>query len=471
MITPARPDDTEGVRLSLADGVATLTLHNPRRKNAITPPMWGELAEAFRWMAHDEAVRTVVVTGAGDDFCSGADLSEGPKVHATAYMRYINEGPLALHALSKPTIARVDGIAAGAGLNLALGCDLVVASDRARFSEIFAKRALSIDYGGSWLLPHRVGLAKAKELALLAPIIDAAEAERIGLVNRVVPDAELDQVVDEWASRLAAGPPIALAVTKRMVNRSFEQTFEQALRVASSALRVRRVGIWVGSGDWSSITSQLVYDAETGSFSSSNELLNRLDSAIRWGGKSNFVDIPTDCPQRDERQGWTGDIAVFASTAAYQFDMSRFFDKWLRDVSAEQSRGGGIPMVVPRAGDKWPVLPTACWGDSCVLVPWAEYLARGDLDLLRRQYPTMKRFLRAAKRWAGRRPCAWLPDRSGQTLDSALLHVSQSLSCTNHGQDFPESGASGRAAGAYEAGSSALTSPCPQSGVVPCVPG
>jgi Alpha-L-rhamnosidase N-terminal domain./Bacterial alpha-L-rhamnosidase. len=140
---------------------------------------------------------------------------------------------------------------------------------------------------------------------------------------------------------------------------------------------------------------------EAGTFTSSNELLNRLDDAIRWGGKSNFVDIPTDCPQRDERQGWTGDTAVFASTAAYHFDMTRFFDKWLRDVSAEQSRGGGIPMVVPRAGDKWPVLPTACWGDACVLVPWAEYLARGDVELLRRQYPTMKRFLRAAKRWAG----------------------------------------------------------------------
>lgn len=140
---------------------------------------------------------------------------------------------------------------------------------------------------------------------------------------------------------------------------------------------------------------------ETGTFESSNPMLNQLDHNIRWGGRSNFVDIPTDCPQRDERQGWTGDIAVFASTAAYQFDTSRFLDKWLRDLSAEQGRGGGIPMVVPRAGDRWPTLATACWGDSCVLVPWAEYLARGDLALLRRQYPTMKRFLRAAKRWAG----------------------------------------------------------------------
>ncbi|WP_280222526.1 family 78 glycoside hydrolase catalytic domain [Nocardia neocaledoniensis] len=140
---------------------------------------------------------------------------------------------------------------------------------------------------------------------------------------------------------------------------------------------------------------------ETGSFSCSNQLLNGLQSAIRWGGLSNFVDIPTDCPQRDEREGWTGDYAVFATTASYNFDMSRFVGKWLRDVSAEQGRGGGIPMVVPKAGNPFPSMATSCWGDVCVLAPWAEYLARGDLGLLRRQYPTMKRFLKAAKWWAG----------------------------------------------------------------------
>lgn len=138
----------------------------------------------------------------------------------------------------------------------------------------------------------------------------------------------------------------------------------------------------------------------TGHFSCSDDDINRLHDAIVWGGRSNFVDIPTDCPQRDERQGWTGDLAVFARTACYSFDMSRFLDKWLRDLSSEQGRGGGIPMVVPRGGDTWPKLATSCWGDSCILVPWAEYLARGDLDLLRRQYPTMKRFLKAALWWS-----------------------------------------------------------------------
>jgi alpha-L-rhamnosidase len=140
---------------------------------------------------------------------------------------------------------------------------------------------------------------------------------------------------------------------------------------------------------------------ETGSFHCSNPLINKLQAAIQWGGKSNFVDIPTDCPQRDEREGWTGDYAVFAPTASYNFDMSRFLGKWLRDMNAEQGRGGGIPMVVPKAGSPFPTVATACWGDVCVLAPWAEYLARGDLEMLRDQYSTMTRFLKAAKWWSG----------------------------------------------------------------------
>ena len=141
----------------------------------------------------------------------------------------------ALHAVDCPTIARVDGVAAGAGLNLALGCDLVIASDRSRFSEIFAKRGLSIDYGGSWFLPQRVGLHKAKELALLAPIISAAEAEAMGLVNKVVPVDELDAAVGEWATQLAAGPPIALAQTKKLLDRASSSTLSEALAAEAAA--------------------------------------------------------------------------------------------------------------------------------------------------------------------------------------------------------------------------------------------
>ncbi|MED3794923.1 family 78 glycoside hydrolase catalytic domain [Niallia alba] len=134
---------------------------------------------------------------------------------------------------------------------------------------------------------------------------------------------------------------------------------------------------------------------KTGDFQCSNEALNRLQKNISWSGKSNFVDIPTDCPQRDERMGWTGDIAVFASTACYNFRMKRFLDKWLLDVIAEQGENGGIPDIVP-PGKYGKPKTTACWADACVLVPWASYLAYGDKELLKRQYNSMKKHIKAA---------------------------------------------------------------------------
>lgn len=142
----------------------------------------------------------------------------------------------------------------------------------------------------------------------------------------------------------------------------------------------------------------------TGDFECSDERINALQRNIVNSAKSNFMDIPTDCPQRDERMGWTGDIAVFASTACYNFDTSRFFDKWLNDVRSEQHRSGGIPNTVPVQGYGFPatmpVMAMDHWGDACVLVPWAEYLARGDIDVLRKMYPTMKRYVKASKFWA-----------------------------------------------------------------------
>jgi 2-(1,2-epoxy-1,2-dihydrophenyl)acetyl-CoA isomerase len=156
-------------------------------------------------------------------------------MHPLPWMRQVGECCAALHALPQPVIAKVVGVAAGAGANLALGCDLIVASDDARFSEIFARRGLSIDFGGSWLLPRLVGLHKAKELALLAEILSAQEAEAVGLVNRVVPRAEIDGFVDGWARRLAAGPPLALSSTKRLLNGSFALSLEQAVEAEALA--------------------------------------------------------------------------------------------------------------------------------------------------------------------------------------------------------------------------------------------
>jgi enoyl-CoA hydratase/carnithine racemase len=234
----SEPHPPGKVSVDVVAGIATVTVRNAHRKNAATPAMWDQLTNIFGGLARDADVRVVVVTGEGSDFCSGADLAEAPDVHWLAQMRRTNEAALALHALPQPSIARVDGVAVGAGCNLALGCDLVVASDRSRFSEIFAKRGLSLDFGGSWLLPRRVGLHKAKELALLAPILSAAEAEAIGLVNRVVPIAELDGFVADWVAQLAAGPPIALAQTKALLDRSGTATLAEALEAEATAQAV-----------------------------------------------------------------------------------------------------------------------------------------------------------------------------------------------------------------------------------------
>ena len=215
-------------------GVVTITLTRPRKKNAINGAMWDELLATFREIGASGDDRAVVITGADGEFCSGADLTQAPDDaapprHQLATMRHVGDVCLALHRLPQPVLAKVRGVAVGAGCNLALGCDLVVAGPTARFSQIFARRGLSVDFGGSWVLPRRIGLHKAKELALLADIIDAHEAERIGLVNRVVADDELDAFVADWAERLAAGPPIALALTKRMLDNSMNVTLEEAL--------------------------------------------------------------------------------------------------------------------------------------------------------------------------------------------------------------------------------------------------
>ena len=216
-------------------GIVTVTMNRPHRKNAADEVMWAELLTVFREIADSTVDRVLVLTGADGDFCSGADVSgmgapsDGPPKHQLAKMREITDICLTLNRLAIPTIAKVRGVSVGAGMNMALSCDLIVADDTARFSEIFARRGLSIDFGGSFLLPRRVGMHKAKELALLADIVGADEAAEFGLVNRVVPADELDGFVDDWATRLASGPPIALAMTKRLLNNSMNVTLEEAL--------------------------------------------------------------------------------------------------------------------------------------------------------------------------------------------------------------------------------------------------
>jgi 2-(1,2-epoxy-1,2-dihydrophenyl)acetyl-CoA isomerase len=230
----------ETLTVTDADGIRTITLNRPEKKNAINGVMWDELLVAFGAATNAAQVRVVVVTGAGGAFCSGADLSDGVAASSAgiASMRHVGDVCLALHRLPKPTIAKVGGVAAGAGLNLALGCDLVVASDDARFSEIFSRRGLSIDFGGSWVLPRLIGLHKAKELAFFADVITATEAADFGIVNRVVPAGQLDAFVDDWAARLAAGPPIALSLTKTLLNNAMAVSMSQAVEDEARAQTV-----------------------------------------------------------------------------------------------------------------------------------------------------------------------------------------------------------------------------------------
>jgi 2-(1,2-epoxy-1,2-dihydrophenyl)acetyl-CoA isomerase len=205
--------------------IATVTMHRPDARNALDVTMRRELLLALDEIERDDTLRVLVLTGAGGHFCAGGDVKsmrDGTYTAATARERVdmLNRFIVRLVGFPRPTIAMVDGFAVGAGCNLALCCDLVVASERARFGEVFAKIGLVPDGGGTYLLSRVVGLARAKELIFTADIIDAAEALRLGMVNRVVPAADLATATRALAERIAAGPPLALRMAKELVNRA-----------------------------------------------------------------------------------------------------------------------------------------------------------------------------------------------------------------------------------------------------------
>jgi len=209
------------------DGVALLTLNRPDRLNALSPAMLEALLEALPRLAADAEVGVVVLTGSGRGFCAGGDvkamadcaLSGGDTLEDKAQaLRARMEASRWLHEMPKPTIAMVRGAAAGAGLSLALACDLRVAADGARFATAFARVGYSGDFGGSYFLSQLVGTAKARELYFTADILDAGQALALGLVNRVVPDARLEDETLALARRLASGPRIAYRYMKRNFN-------------------------------------------------------------------------------------------------------------------------------------------------------------------------------------------------------------------------------------------------------------
>lgn len=222
------------------DNVATITLNRPAKKNAMSWVMFEEIGVAFDRASNDVDIRCVVVTGAGDAFCSGADLTDPANTVASAFelkdrMQRIHRIAAAVSTCSKPTIAKVTGIAAGAGCNLALACDLIVASPEAQFAELFVKRGLVVDFGGSWALTRLLPLHKAKELALLGETVGAQEAYELGMLNRLCDTGEIDTQVKELSQRLAALPPRTVSLIKENLNRAPERSIEENLDAESAS--------------------------------------------------------------------------------------------------------------------------------------------------------------------------------------------------------------------------------------------
>jgi 2-(1,2-epoxy-1,2-dihydrophenyl)acetyl-CoA isomerase len=248
--------ETETLLFTVENGVGWLRLNRPEARNAMNADMRQRYLDALQRCSEDPSIRAVVLTGTGKGFCTGADLSGSraatgadapPHPGATRdAMRPSQRVIRALWELEKPVVAGVNGVAAGLGAHLAYACDLVVAAADARFIEVFVRRGIALDAGGSFLLPRHVGLHKAKELVFFGDDLTAEDAERLGLVNKVVPPGALEKTVREWAERLAAGPTFAIGLSKRLLNRSLaadmdtlfaEEAFAQALVANSEDMR------------------------------------------------------------------------------------------------------------------------------------------------------------------------------------------------------------------------------------------
>lgn len=215
--------------------IAIVTLNRPEKLNALNPQAFADLAGTLEAVEKEEGVKAMVMTGAGKGFCAGGDV-EGHPVFTTDDPRVREKSikdaqrvTLLLQRMPKPVIAAVNGVATGAGLDLALACDIRIASEEARFAEIFVRAAAMPDMGGTYLLPRLVGLGKALELALTGDLIDAREALRIGLVNQVVPASELLSTAKALARRLAQGATQAQKLIKWAMYRGLGQSLEEAL--------------------------------------------------------------------------------------------------------------------------------------------------------------------------------------------------------------------------------------------------
>jgi 2-(1,2-epoxy-1,2-dihydrophenyl)acetyl-CoA isomerase len=222
------------------DGIVTLTLNRPDTLNAMNEAMMGAIERVLIELEADTAARVVILTGAGRAFSSGGDQKRGGDVVPSSFfagdpggalIERLNRCILRMQRLPKPIIGSINGVAAGAGMNIALATDLRIASDAARFGEVFARVGLVPDGGGTYFLPRLVGTAKAMELILLADLVDAQEALRIGLVNRVVPAEQLEQETLKLAERLAQGPTVAYGLAKTGLYQGLGMSLEDVLNM------------------------------------------------------------------------------------------------------------------------------------------------------------------------------------------------------------------------------------------------
>ncbi len=234
---------TDHLLCRIEERVAVVTLNRPDARNALSMELKRGLAELVPRLGSDDGVGCLLLTGAGRAFCAGGDTKlmarEGrppSQEERIRQLRWEHALPAALHGLEKPTIAALPGPAAGAGFSIALACDIRIAAESAFVTTSYAKLGLSGDYGGSWFLSRLVGPAKARELYFTADRIGASECERLGIVNRVVPDEKLQEEALALAKRIAAGPPIALRYMKDNLNRALREDLQACLDVEAERM-------------------------------------------------------------------------------------------------------------------------------------------------------------------------------------------------------------------------------------------
>ncbi|MDX1578291.1 MAG: enoyl-CoA hydratase [Gemmatimonadota bacterium] len=235
---------SDRVLIDVDGAVGTITLNRPEKLNAFVGAMRDDIAEALETLGSDDGVRVVVVTGAGRAFCAGADVGYLTELietqaldEAVALVEAGRRVVLAIRDMPKPVIAALNGPAAGGGANLALACDLRIASERASIGQTFNRIGLHPDWGGTYAVPRLVGPARAAELFFFADMVPAEEAERFGLVNRVVPHDELAPTARDWAERLAAKPALPLRLAKRAIQHSLSSTVGEMLDYETEAQR------------------------------------------------------------------------------------------------------------------------------------------------------------------------------------------------------------------------------------------